>query len=228
MFGERLKELRRNNKLTQQELANKLKVSASTVGMYEQGRRSPDTGTLNQVAEYFDVSVDWLLGRTYIPNNKLIEKYLDIIVCQIEAMVSESEEIPFEGSGTSSDSLTDLSKVEKIAAIHSMLKDIKEVNGDLELEFYVHDTPSTDKYLTGNSNIKNPYNNDILTKKDDNDISTSLEEMKKRLMTSDSLMFDGQPATPDQVQAILNAIEMGEAYAKQRAKEKFTPKKYRK
>lgn len=75
MFGERLKELRHNNKLTQQGLANILKVSASTIGMYEQGRRSPDTGTLNQVAEHFDVSVDWLLGRTYIPNNKLIEKY---------------------------------------------------------------------------------------------------------------------------------------------------------
>lgn len=78
MFGERLKELRRNNKLTQQELANTLKVSASTIGMYEQGRRSPDTGTLNQVAEHFDVSVDWLLGRTDFshstlnPYNKLL------------------------------------------------------------------------------------------------------------------------------------------------------------
>ncbi len=78
MFGERLKELRRNNKLTQQELANILKVSASTIGMYEQGRRSPDTGTLNEVAEYFDVSVDWLLGRidlshsTLNPYNKLL------------------------------------------------------------------------------------------------------------------------------------------------------------
>ena len=73
--------------------------------------------------------------------------------------------------------------------------------------------------------IKNLY---IKNTNEDNDISTTLDRMKKQLATSDSLMFDGQPATEEQVQAILNAIEMGEAYAKQRAKEKFTPKKYRK
>lgn len=80
-------------------------------------------------------------------------------------------------------------------------------------------------YLMGNSDIRNPYKK---TSKEESDISTSLDEMKKQLATSDSLMFDGQPATKEQVQAILNAIEMGEAFAKQRAKEKFTPKKYRK
>ena len=69
MFSEKLKELRTNNKLTQQELASVLKVSASTIGMYEQGRRSPDTDTLNRLAEHFGVSVDWLLGRTHETTN---------------------------------------------------------------------------------------------------------------------------------------------------------------
>lgn len=80
------------------------------------------------------------------------------------------------------------------------------------------------EYLLGKSDTLNSPKNT----KEDNDISTTLDRMKKQLATSDSLMFDGQPATEEQVQAILNAIEMGEAFAKQRAKEKFTPKKYRK
>jgi len=64
MFGARLKELRIEKSITQSELAKLLSISASTVGMYEQGRRDPDTSTLQFLAEYFDCSVDYLLGRT--------------------------------------------------------------------------------------------------------------------------------------------------------------------
>ena len=65
MFGSRLKELRSENNMTQQDLAALLKVSASTVGMYEQGRRDPDTDTVKFLAKYFSVSTDWLLGLSY-------------------------------------------------------------------------------------------------------------------------------------------------------------------
>ena len=75
MFGLRLKSLRQEKKITQQDLANLLSVSASTVGMYEQQRRDPDTETLKQLAEYFNVSIDYLLGKSDIrnqyPNSKV-------------------------------------------------------------------------------------------------------------------------------------------------------------
>ena len=86
MFGTILKSLRKQHKMTQSELAKKLKISASTVGMYEQNRRAPDNQTLNDIANIFSVSVDYLLGRTDMPmslslnnsssnrNNELIER----------------------------------------------------------------------------------------------------------------------------------------------------------
>ncbi|WP_300347601.1 helix-turn-helix transcriptional regulator [Clostridium sp.] len=66
MFGNRLKSLRKELNLTQAQLANILKISASTIGMYEQNRRTPDTETLQTFSNYFNVSVDYLIGKTDI------------------------------------------------------------------------------------------------------------------------------------------------------------------
>lgn len=65
-FGDRLKELREEKELKQAELANLFNISPSTIGMYEQNRRTPDFALLNSIADYFGVSVDYLLGRTNI------------------------------------------------------------------------------------------------------------------------------------------------------------------
>ncbi|WP_250673513.1 helix-turn-helix transcriptional regulator [Paraclostridium ghonii] len=70
MFSERLKKLRCDNDMKQADLAKILGVSASTIGMYEQGRRTPDLEVLNKIATHFQVSVDYLLGRTNIKNFK--------------------------------------------------------------------------------------------------------------------------------------------------------------
>lgn len=64
----RIKELRTENKITQADLAKVLKISDRAVGYYESGEREPDQDTLLQIADYFDVSVDYLLGRTNIRN----------------------------------------------------------------------------------------------------------------------------------------------------------------
>lgn len=47
-FSQRLKELRKQNKWTQEDLANKLRISAASVGLYEQGRRNPDNQMLKK------------------------------------------------------------------------------------------------------------------------------------------------------------------------------------
>lgn len=59
----RLKELRENKKITQAELGKALSISTSTIGMYEQGRRNPDPDMLCKIADYFNITVDDLLGR---------------------------------------------------------------------------------------------------------------------------------------------------------------------
>ena len=63
-FGKRLKLLRECLFLSQYELAKVLNVSPSAVGMYEQGRRSPSLDTLVMIANYFDVSIDYFVGRS--------------------------------------------------------------------------------------------------------------------------------------------------------------------
>ena len=62
-----LRELRIQKGLTQAELSKALQVSASSIGMYEQGRREPDNETLGRIANFFNVTTDYLLGRTDEP-----------------------------------------------------------------------------------------------------------------------------------------------------------------
>ncbi|HBF4616202.1 TPA: helix-turn-helix transcriptional regulator [Clostridioides difficile] len=64
MFGERLKELRIKFGLKQYELAEILNVSQSTIGMYENDQRTPPAESIVKLAEYFNVTTDYLLGHT--------------------------------------------------------------------------------------------------------------------------------------------------------------------
>ena len=62
----RLKELREQKRLNQEGLALMLNVSQSTVSAYEIGERTPDLTTLIAIAEFFNVSLDYLVGLTDI------------------------------------------------------------------------------------------------------------------------------------------------------------------
>ena len=86
LLGENLRKAREEKGLTQAEVAKLLDISASTIGMYEQGRRDPDTDTLKKLAELYEVSTDYLLGRTDIPNatsdlkkNKIPEEFIKLL-----------------------------------------------------------------------------------------------------------------------------------------------------
>lgn len=62
-FNDMLKYLRVREKMSQAELADKLGVSKSTVGMYELGKREPDFETLEAIADLFNVDMNFLLGK---------------------------------------------------------------------------------------------------------------------------------------------------------------------
>lgn len=137
MLGEIIKKLREDKEISQRKLADMLGVSPSTIGMYEQGRRSPDNEMLLKLAKIFDVSIDYLLGTTNIKTSKTHLKH-------------ESK-----------------------------------------------------------------------------DVTDILLRAKEQLIKQEGLMFNGEPATPEAIQSILDAMEMGMALAKEKNK-KFTPKKYNK
>lgn len=63
-FGEILASLREERGIYQKELAAILKVSVGTISNYENNIHFPDQEALIQLAEYFDVTIDYLLGRT--------------------------------------------------------------------------------------------------------------------------------------------------------------------
>jgi len=64
MFRIRLKELREQKEISQYKFADDLKLSQSTIGNWEAGKREPNFDTLIKIAQYFNVSVDYLLGIT--------------------------------------------------------------------------------------------------------------------------------------------------------------------
>ncbi len=61
-FSNNIKKLRLDHNLTQNELALKLGVSKSTISMYENGNRTPDFEMLESIADFFNVSIDSLIG----------------------------------------------------------------------------------------------------------------------------------------------------------------------
>ncbi|HHY79518.1 MAG TPA: helix-turn-helix transcriptional regulator [Thermoanaerobacter sp.] len=79
MLGERIKELRKKKGVTQKELALYLGVSDRAVGYYESGQRTPPPDILQKIADFFHVSVDYLLGRTdvYNPTDEITEAVSD-------------------------------------------------------------------------------------------------------------------------------------------------------
>ena len=62
-FGIILKELRKEANLSQDQLGKKLGFSNQTVSFWESGSREPDLDMVRKIAEYFDVSCDYLLDR---------------------------------------------------------------------------------------------------------------------------------------------------------------------
>lgn len=63
----RLRELREKRRVSQVKLAIDLGLSQNSISRYENGEREADYATLISIADYFDVSLDYLLGRTDNP-----------------------------------------------------------------------------------------------------------------------------------------------------------------
>lgn len=82
---------------------------------------------------------------------------------------------------------------------------------------------SIDYLMTGKENAEK--NNELKSKdkKDIREILASTEQLLKQ----DGLMFDGDPASPEAIESILSAMEIGMEMAKKKNKEKYTPKKYK-
>ena len=71
-FGKRLKMIRKLHNVTQQELADALNISRSTIAGYETKGKEPDYATLIRISDYFHISVDNLLRESIKQSNSVI------------------------------------------------------------------------------------------------------------------------------------------------------------
>lgn len=90
ILGKRLKQLRDEFGFDQKEMGKKLNITSSAYGYYEQGRNEPPLETLVKIAEIFNVTTDYLLGRSDIRENSVYYTLSDkLTLTQAELLVIE-------------------------------------------------------------------------------------------------------------------------------------------
>lgn len=127
-FGARLKALREEMELSREELAYKLGTSYHSIAKYETNLRSPDKESIAKIADFFDVSTDYLLCRTDIKNinpttltgedRKDIQSRLESIKDDLES----SQGLMFNGEPLSQDSIESLLEAMEIGLSMAKLK----------------------------------------------------------------------------------------------------------
>lgn len=95
MLGHRIAALRRDAGWSQAELAHRLGVSASAVGMYEQGRREPAADMLVRLGEVFGVTVDYLLTGSAPRQTRELEQMLRSRIAAADARLDKRKDRPF-------------------------------------------------------------------------------------------------------------------------------------
>lgn len=97
-FGERLQELRKEKGISREELARALQVSYSAIAKYETNVRKPDQETLKKIADFFDVTVDYLLGRS---NHRQLtrkdERDIEKIIEETRQRIENTEGLMLDG-----------------------------------------------------------------------------------------------------------------------------------
>jgi transcriptional regulator with XRE-family HTH domain len=85
MFGERIRKERLEKGISQEELGALLNKTKNNISQYETEKRQPDTDTLVKLANYFDCTTDYLLGRVDNRNHYIVDDNIDNNKIELEA-----------------------------------------------------------------------------------------------------------------------------------------------
>lgn len=97
-FSNRLKELRESFGYTQSDLAEKLNVSRSTIAGYETKGKEPDYIKLKELSNIFNVSIDYLLGKTNLKNiDKELPSHFDRPEDAVKFLLEDNTIMAFGG-----------------------------------------------------------------------------------------------------------------------------------
>lgn len=129
ILGERLKTVRKQRKMSQKELAKILNIDSSTVANYETGNRQPQYSTLVDIADYFSVSIDWLIGRTNNPNVNTVTMAIEGLEPRIQKILLEDKKNALPFLSLAADCLESGYPVEQV---RELLKNIFVIKESLE------------------------------------------------------------------------------------------------
>lgn len=106
VLKDNIKRLRKEKNLTQIELAEYLEVSASSIGMYEQGRREPDFKILKKMSLFFNVSVDNLIDCTKISTFKKEDRDVSDLIFDMNEYLQRQKGLMFNGQMLTDNDIT--------------------------------------------------------------------------------------------------------------------------
>lgn len=224
-FGDQLKYLRINKGITQQELADAMKVGRPTIAGYETKGKQPDYEKLAWLSNFFNVSIDYLLGHTdsdtlhtgESPTRKEsdIAKGLDITIGRRIRMLRKEEHIPQKELAVILNiSPTTLSMYESDSRIPS---------DDIKKKIANYFDVSLD-YLMGISDVKasaTDTQNSHLIKKEKLNISKDLNDIRQQLLSTNELFFDEILMDTASINSLLKVIELGIEIIRIKNKEKY-------
>ena len=179
-------------------------ITKSTFSDWKSGRSKPKNDKLQKIADYFGVTVDYLTTGIENKEYAIFEKLLKERNVTAYRVSKET--------GITQSTLSDWKRGRSTPKSENMKK-IADYFGI-----------SIDYLMTGKEqNDKEPRVNPI-NQKDIKEILSNTEQLLKQ----DGLMFDGDPASPEAIDSILSAMQIGMEMAKKKNKKKYTPKKYKK
>ncbi|WP_333637792.1 helix-turn-helix domain-containing protein [Tissierella praeacuta] len=123
-FGSRLKQLRNSKKMSQQALADSLNISQKAISNYENNGRFPDQDVLKHLSNFFNVSLDYLIGTSDIKNPYNNEPHLPIEFTTPEEAVKFllEQNVIMGFGGFDVDKLSDKEKIDFAKELLSQLK----------------------------------------------------------------------------------------------------------
>lgn len=236
MLGKRIAKLRNQRGLTQTQLAHRIGMSHSTIASWETGTRDPHSTMIVKLGDFFDVSVDYLLGRSL---SAIVEDRLTELGISIEDLAVRTK-IP-------------LARLQKMDQWDPFTPDFEQdgvidrLARALDLDFdklasaYARQEPPG--YDGPRSSIEEDFADEDfsvspsgeksfdpqLTPRDERDIAKDLDRIMADLESGEGLAFYGEELElDDEAKELLRAsMEQTMRLAKMAAKNKFTPKKYR-
>ncbi|AYV92537.1 hypothetical protein A2U14_00765 [Fusobacterium necrophorum subsp. funduliforme] len=129
-FKERLSELRKEKNISQEKFADLIGVSKSTISMYENGNRTPDFETEEKIADFFNVDLDYLRGRSKIRNKYQAQLTSNAIILDKSQFIS----VPVYGRASAGCGCINMETVlyDKVIHINGYSHDsfLIEVSGD--------------------------------------------------------------------------------------------------